>query len=116
MLIASFALIPAGFIGFEFMTQTDRGEFAIQIDLEPGTPIEKTNLISERIENVVGKYPEVRIFYECRSSSEGLIGFSSANSTEIDVVLVLKYEIAHNRRYKQFDQSQIQRIRALRCV
>jgi hydrophobic/amphiphilic exporter-1 (mainly G- bacteria), HAE1 family len=100
MLVLSFALIPAGLIGFEFMTQTDRGEFAIQVDLEPGTPIEQTNLISEQIENVVSKNPEIeKIFTNAGSSSEGLIGFSSANSTEIDVVLIPK-----NKRSRTTDE------------
>ena len=91
MFVATFALIPMGLIGFEFMTQTDRGEFAVQVDLEPGTPIEKTNLISEQIEKVIGKYPEVnKMFVNVGASAEGFIGFSSGNSLEIDVTLVPK--------------------------
>jgi HAE1 family hydrophobic/amphiphilic exporter-1 len=91
MFIATLALVPAGLIGFEFMTQTDRGEFAVQVDLEPGTPIEKTNQISEQIEAAVGKYPEVeKMFVNVGASAEGFIGFASGNSLEIDVVLVPK--------------------------
>ncbi len=100
LFIAAFALIPTGFIGFEFMTQTDRGEFAVQMDLEPGTSIEGTNLISLEVEKVISKYPEVeKIFTNAGSSSEGFIGFSSANSAEIDVVLVPK-----NKRSRSSDE------------
>ncbi len=91
MFVATFALIPAGFIGSEFMTQTDRGEFAVQVDLEPGTPIEKTNLVSQKIERAIAKYPEVdKMFVNVGASAEGFIGFSSGNSLEIDVTLVPK--------------------------
>ena len=100
MLIVSFALIPAGFIGFEFMTQTDRGEFAVTMELPPGTKIETTNKVSQEVEAMIGKMPEVeKIYVNVGSSTEGLFGFSSANSTEIDVVLVPK-----NQRKRTTDE------------
>jgi HAE1 family hydrophobic/amphiphilic exporter-1 len=91
LFFASFSLIIFRFIGFEFMTQADQGQFAVQIDLEPGTPIEKTNLVSRQVEQAISKYPEVeKIFTNAGSSSEGLLGFSTPNSTEIDVILTPK--------------------------
>lgn len=98
--VLSFALIPAGFIGAEFMTQTDRGEFAVTVEMPPGTPIEKTNLISQNVERMIGKMPEVqRMYVNVGASNEGMIGFSSSNTTEINVTLVDK-----NLRSKSTDQ------------
>ncbi|MDP3148578.1 MAG: efflux RND transporter permease subunit [Ignavibacteria bacterium] len=86
---ASFALIPLGFIGAEFMTQTDRGEFAVTIELAPGATIEQTNKVSQQIEKIIGEMPEVqRIYANVGASSEGLIGFPSSNTTELAVTLI----------------------------
>ena len=59
LLIASCALVPLGVIGTEFMTDTDRGEFAINIDLPLGTTLEKTNQTIAEVERVVAGLPEV---------------------------------------------------------
>ncbi len=98
--IATFALIPLGFIGAEFMTQTDRGEFAVTLELAPGTTIEQTNLASQKVEKMIGAMPEVeRIYSNVGVSSEGLVGFSSSNTTEITVTLIPK-----NQRKKSTDE------------
>ena len=89
--IATFALIPLGFIGAEFMTQSDRGEFAVALELAPGTTIEQTNKASQQVEKMIGRMPEVeRIYSNVGVSSEGLLGFSSSNTTEITVTLIPK--------------------------
>ena len=99
-LIASFALIPFGFIGAEFMTQADRGEFAVTLELAPGTRIEQTNKASQQVEKMIGKMPEVeRMYSNVGASTEGLVGFASSNSTEITVTLVPK-----DQRTKSTDQ------------
>ncbi|TSA26520.1 MAG: efflux RND transporter permease subunit [Ignavibacteriales bacterium] len=98
--IATFALIPLGFIGAEFMTQTDRGEFSVSLELAPGTTIEQTNIASQKVEKMIGKMPEVeRMYSNVGVSSEGLVGFSSSNTTEITVTLVPR-----NQRIKSTDQ------------
>ncbi|MEW6702378.1 MAG: efflux RND transporter permease subunit [Bacteroidota bacterium] len=97
--VTTFALIPTGFIGAEFMTQTDRGEFAVTLELAPGTTLEQTNRISQQVEKMIGKMPEVeRMYSNVGASNEGLIGFSSSNATEITVTLVPK-----NKRTKSTD-------------
>jgi len=91
LFFVSFALIPMGFVGFEFMTQTDRGEFAVAVELEPGTKLETTNLISQKIERIIADIPEVeKIYANVGASNEGLIGFAASNSAEITVTLVNK--------------------------
>jgi len=98
--IATFALIPAGFIGAEFMTQVDRGEFAVTLELPPGTPIEQTNKITQQVEKTIGEMPEVeRMYTNVGASNEGLIGFSVSNATEISVTLVPK-----NQRVRSTDE------------
>ena len=59
ILVASLSLLPLGFIGSEFMTDSDRGEFAINIDLPLGTTITKTDSTVHAVERIVASIPEV---------------------------------------------------------
>ena len=91
LFVAALALAPLGFIGGEFMTQSDRGEFAVTIELPPGATLDQTNMSSFQIENMLKKIPEVkRTFVNVGVSSEGLLGFASNNNSEINVTLVDK--------------------------
>lgn len=93
LFVAAIGLAPMGLIGFEFMKQADRGEFVVNVELKPGTPIEETNKVSQKIEGILGKIPEVqRLYANVGSSSEGLIGFSTPNYSEITVTLIPRNE------------------------
>ena len=93
LFIASFALLPAGFIGFEFMTQTDRGEFAVILEMPAGSSLENTNYLTQDIEKKISTMPEVRkVFVNVGAASEGLIGQSSNNVSELNVTLSPKTE------------------------
>jgi hydrophobic/amphiphilic exporter-1 (mainly G- bacteria), HAE1 family len=93
LMIASFALVPFGFIGAEFMTQTDRGEFTVTMEMAPGSTIENTNHITQQAERIVSTMPEVKkMFVNVGSSSEGMIGQSSNNVSELNIALYPKSE------------------------
>lgn len=88
MLVASISLIPLGFIGAEFITQADRGEFAIQIELPPGATFEQTNQTTLMVEKIVAKMPEVqRTFVNVGAANSGFIGVFANNTAEINVTL-----------------------------
>lgn len=59
LLVASLALVPLGLIGSEFMTESDRGEFAVNIDMPLGTTIEKTDEAVHKVEAIIAAMPEV---------------------------------------------------------
>ncbi|MBM2846074.1 MAG: acriflavin resistance protein, partial [Bacteroidetes bacterium] len=59
LLVASLALVPLGLIGSEFMTESDRGEFAVNIDMPLGTTIEKTDEAAHKVEAIIAAMPEV---------------------------------------------------------
>jgi len=93
LFIGSLALAPLGFIGAEFMTQADRGEFAVTVELNPGSTFENTNFISQRVERMLSEMPEVKkVFVNVGASNEGLIGFSSNRVSELSVTLVPRKE------------------------
>lgn len=91
LLISSFLLVVFGFIGAEFIAQSDRGEFAVTIELPPGATIENTNFATLQVEQILRDIPEVdRTFVTVGASNEGLLGQSSNNSAEINVALTPK--------------------------
>jgi HAE1 family hydrophobic/amphiphilic exporter-1 len=95
MLIASCSLIPLGFIGGEFIAQTDRGEFSVALELAPGTKLEETNAISQKIERMLMDIPEVeKVSANVGASSDGFITASSSNIVDISVKLLDKEERA----------------------
>jgi HAE1 family hydrophobic/amphiphilic exporter-1 len=93
LFVASLLLAPLGFIGAEFMTQTDRGEFAVILEMPAGSSIDNTNLQTQKVEQYVYSLPEVKkAFVTVGASNEGLVGQTSNNYSEIDVTLVPKEE------------------------
>lgn len=91
LFIAALMLVPLGFIGGEFMTQTDRGEFAVTIEMPLGYTLEHNNYVTEQVENYIRTIPELKkVFVNVGASSEGLIGQYSNNTSELDVSLVPK--------------------------
>lgn len=91
LFFASLSLLGLGFIGAEFMTQVDRGEFAVILELPPGSTVENTNYVTQQVESIVYGLPEVqKAFVNVGASNEGLIGQSSNNTAELNVALVPK--------------------------
>lgn len=62
LLVASIALVPLGFVGSEFMTHADRGEFAVNVDMPLGTTIEKTDEAVKQVEAFISHIPEVQLY------------------------------------------------------
>ncbi len=93
LFFASLSLVPLGFIGGEFMTQVDRGEFAVTIELPPGSRYEHTNHTTQQVEQILAGIPEIeKVFTNVGASNEGLIGQTSNNVAELNVALVSKEE------------------------
>ncbi|MCU7503010.1 MAG: efflux RND transporter permease subunit [Ignavibacteria bacterium] len=92
LFFGSVALIPAGFVGSEFASFGDAGEFIVQIELPKDATLEETNLKVLEIEQVLFNKPEVKtVFSTIGSSSSGMLGSSGgAYKAEIDVKLVEK--------------------------
>lgn len=91
LLIASFALIPFGFIGSEFIAVADRGEFAVTIEMAPGSTLENTNFVAQQAEHIISQIPEVKkAFVNVGASSDGFIAQTSNNIAELSIALIPK--------------------------
>ncbi len=92
MLIASFYLLGAGYIGAEFFAKSDRGEFLVQIEMPKDASIEQTNAMTQKAEEYLKTKKEVtKLIATVGQSSEG-VGASRATAykSEINVQLVEK--------------------------
>lgn len=91
LIIGSVALIPAGFVGTEFIPTSDRGELNIQIDLAGNTPLKETNEKVAQIEKIILKHPEVvNVFSKVGTQSGAAMGSnasSNSNLAEISIQL-----------------------------
>ncbi|HTR80380.1 MAG TPA: efflux RND transporter permease subunit [Bacteroidota bacterium] len=89
LFLASLSLVPLGFIGSEFIAVADRGEFTVTLELPPGSTFDNTNFVTQKVEKIVSEIPEVKkMFVNVGASSEGLLGQTSNNNSELNVTLV----------------------------
>jgi len=89
LFISSIALLPAGFIGFAFMPELDKGEFVITLDMNPQLTVYQNNQLTMQAEKIIAAKPEVKRVY----TNVGLAGRSSKNNgTTITVQMVDKKE------------------------
>lgn len=86
--IAVLSLIPAGFIGSEFMPEGDEGQLTVKIKLPTRAKLEQTDQITEKAEQILRGVPDVAKLFTTAGSSDD--GSSTSNSAQIVVVLVDK--------------------------
>jgi HAE1 family hydrophobic/amphiphilic exporter-1 len=67
-------LLLAPYIGFEFVTEPDQGEFDITIELPPGTSLTSTASSLRLIETILKEYPEVATVFTKVGKTESLVG------------------------------------------
>ena len=93
LFFGSFMLVGYGFIGSEFVSMGDRGEFIIQVELPKDATVEQTNYLVQKIEKDLFKHKEVtHVFSMVGTTSELMGGQGSAYKAEINVKLVDKSE------------------------
>jgi len=94
LLISSFYLLGAGFIGAEFFAKSDRGEFLVQIEMPKDASIEQTNAVTQKAEAYLkGKKEVTKIITTVGQSSEGMGSTqATAYKSEINVQMVDKNE------------------------
>jgi hydrophobic/amphiphilic exporter-1 (mainly G- bacteria), HAE1 family len=85
LFVLSLALLATGFVGSEFMTDIDRGEFNIGLEMPERTTLEGNDRIVKEIEKGLRARPEVERIYT--KVGYGASGYSNCKS-QINVGLV----------------------------
>ena len=87
--IASFTLIPLGFVGFEFIPAVDRGQIFVQINYPSGSPLTVTNKTVADLSSRFAKLPDVQTVTGTAGISQGAGGGVAIGSGgQITVFLV----------------------------
>jgi hydrophobe/amphiphile efflux-1 (HAE1) family protein len=108
LLLASLLLPALGIIGSEFMTQSDRSQMSISVELQPGTSFSKTNTVLKEIEKALQQHTDLeRVNATIGSASEGMLAESSPNSADISVTLKSKQQRSKSQLEVQDDIKKI---------
>ena len=98
LLFSAFALVGAGFIGAEFITPMDQGQFIISLEMPTGTRLEETDAAVSKLEAVVSdlnNLPEFESYFATvgriiGGEGAGGGGGQSVNRGQISMTLVDK--------------------------
>lgn len=74
LFFSSFLLVTKGFIGTEFVSSGDRGEFIIRMELPKDATLEQTNFKARDVELYLGQFKEVEMVYTNVGNSSGMMG------------------------------------------
>ncbi|MEP0711938.1 MAG: efflux RND transporter permease subunit, partial [Algoriphagus sp.] len=90
LFVSSFFLVIKGFIGSEFVSEGDRGEFIMRLELPKDATLEQTNFKTREVEDYLRTLPEVtEVFTTVGVASGQFTGSQSSPFTaEISVKLV----------------------------
>ncbi len=89
LFIASFTLVTNGFIGNEFVSEGDRGEFKMEIELPKKASLRQTNLLTQKVEQFIEQYPVVERTSATVGQSSGQMSTTSTPyMAELTVQLV----------------------------
>lgn len=87
------ALMVGGFsamgIDTQFLPSIDDGTLMIDVDMPPGTPLEETDRIMEKLETALRELPEVASILTFSGTSAGLAAGEDADSTSGQIQLTL---------------------------
>jgi hydrophobic/amphiphilic exporter-1 (mainly G- bacteria), HAE1 family len=92
MVILSFSLLGMGLVGSAFMKDGDQGEFIVKLEGEPQNTIYRTAQMTQKVEDLLLRNPEVIKVFSNIGYSSGDFGSSSGekNKSEITVTIVPK--------------------------
>lgn len=89
LVLVSFRLMTQGYIGSEFVSAGDNGEFLITMEMSKDIPLEQNNLKSQAVETYLLQQPEiVTVFTTVGQSGGGMGSNVTAYKTEMNVKLI----------------------------
>ena len=92
LILISFSLVGMGLVGTAFMNDGDQGEFMVKLEGEPQNTIYQTTQLTQKVEDLLLKKPDVVKVYSNigYSGSDFGTGSGVSNKSEITVNLVSK--------------------------
>jgi len=100
-LVVAFAMVPLGLVKFEFIPQSDNGQFTITTELPPGSSLEATEQTLRAVEAQLARIPEVDYYLSTSGvggTGGGFAGGSAANNARFGNIRVVLSEKKHRTR------------------
>jgi len=96
------AIVLAGFVGSEFVPETDQGFTQINLRMPTGSSLERTNAKVQQVEAIVAAMPEVKtVSTTVGSSGEGF----STGRAQASLAIALKDKRERKRSQKEFEAA-----------
>lgn len=90
---SSFLLVTKGYIGSEFVSAGDKGEFIVGLEFPKNATIEQNNRITQKVEAYLAQKPEItKLFTTVGYASGSVGGRSTTYKTEVNVKMVAQSE------------------------
>jgi len=83
-LIFAGTLLLAGLMGQEFLPELDEGLVAVDLEMEPGTPLADTEREVEKLEDEISQWPEIE-YIQAEVGAEGLSSRASMTLALVDL-------------------------------
>jgi len=110
---SSFLLVTKGFIGSEFVSAGDKGEFIVVLEYPKDATLEQNNLTTRKVENYLAQKPEITNLFTTVGYASGRAGSRSTSyKTEVNVKMVdqTKRDISANLYANQIKRELTERI------
>lgn len=91
LFVGAVSLVPAGFIGTAFVSESDKGELIVALELSAGTSLKETNLSVMKAEEIVMSHPEVEKVFTSVGTQSGTLATgntSTSNLAELSITMV----------------------------
>ncbi|UZD23362.1 efflux RND transporter permease subunit [Algoriphagus halophytocola] len=89
LFISSFFLVIKGFIGSEFVSEGDRGEFLLRLELPKDATLEQTNFKTREVEDYLRTLPEVTEVFTTVGVTSGQFTGSQSSSFTSEILVKL---------------------------
>jgi HAE1 family hydrophobic/amphiphilic exporter-1 len=89
LFVFAISLFPLGLIGAAFMTDTDQGEFVIDLEMAPQISVYENNMLTKRVEDILLSKPEVLKIMTNVGVSSGQSATTSRNDIAQIVVSIV---------------------------
>ena len=89
LIAGSLLLVGKGFIGATFMPSGDQGELLIKLELDPSASIYQTNMVTQQVEKMIMKKPEVVNVFSSVGFVTGSVSGAANNGNLADLTVSL---------------------------
>lgn len=97
LFVGAVSLVPAGFIGTAFISESDKGELNVSLELASGTSLKETNLALLEAEKIALSYPEVEKVFTSVGSQSGSLATGNTSTSNLGELAIMMVPIEERK-------------------